>query len=188
MGVWVKVFMTVRHLQGKAVNYDRSFSLINELNLRIRLMSSLLGCTRRLITRHQLHWHQLLPSTQRVQHTSALARLDHLLNMGVVVIPRPESAVLAEEVTPTLLPFTYTISAFRGRSWNERGLLLHFKPLEVINEPPGQGCDSITWLLHSAAGVVTCACSKTCSAANTTQQKHPVPAGAAPAADSKASQ
>jgi hypothetical protein len=76
------------------------------------------------VVAHDLAW-------LRSKHT-ATALLDELLEMGKIVLPRPPNAVIAEEgVCPAVLPFTYCISAFRGRSWEERGLLLHYTPPKV---------------------------------------------------------
>jgi hypothetical protein len=67
----------------------------------------------------------------RSKHT-ATALLDELLEMGKIVLPRPPNAVIAEDSgCPAILPFTYNISAFRGRSFEERGLLLHNTPAQV---------------------------------------------------------
>jgi predicted glycosyltransferase len=68
---------------------------------------------------------------QRSKHT-ATAVLNELLEMGKIVLPRPPNAVTAHEgICPAILPFTYNISAFRGRSFEERGLLLHYTPPQV---------------------------------------------------------
>uniref|UniRef100_A0A383VYQ5 HotDog ACOT-type domain-containing protein n=1 Tax=Tetradesmus obliquus TaxID=3088 RepID=A0A383VYQ5_TETOB len=70
--------------------------------------------------------------------------------MGKIVIPRPPNAVVAEENgCPAVLPFTYNISAFRGRSFEERGLLLHYTPPQAgpapKQRPPSDSYLSITY-------------------------------------------
>lgn len=49
--------------------------------------------------------------------------------MGHNIIPEPAGAQLATaEAVEQLFPFTWNISQFRGRSIEERGLVVHYVP------------------------------------------------------------
>jgi len=51
------------------------------------------------------------------------------VEMGHNLIPEPAGAQLATEAEMAdLFPFTWNISQFRGRSIDERGLIVHYKP------------------------------------------------------------
>ncbi|WIA37019.1 hypothetical protein OEZ86_014003 [Tetradesmus obliquus] len=67
--------------------------------------------------------------------------------MGKIVIPRPPNAVVAQEsACSDVLPFTYNISAFRGRNFEERGLLLHYTPPQEAGAAPKQRPPSDSYL------------------------------------------
>jgi hypothetical protein len=68
--------------------------------------------------------------------------LHEAVAMGHNIIPEPAGAVLASEAeVQQLFPFTWNISQFRGRSIDERGLIVHYVPQASRN----------TWLDSSPA-------------------------------------
>jgi hypothetical protein len=58
------------------------------------------------------------------------------LKMNRTVIPSPQDLLQAQQTDAALrelLPFTYTISQFRNRSFQERGLVAHFTPMASLH-------------------------------------------------------